>query len=146
MRRPAVVLLTFLLLAVPAVAATPKNGTFATAGIGHTAEGASFAVTKHGTRLSSLRVNLTGDCQVTGGGQSGRSPFSVELTKATWKIKKGRFSGKRSEDRPGGGHVDVTLRGHFTSRKRASITIDATDRGTILECHGAAPFVVKRVD
>ena len=107
------VLLT-LALAVPATAATPKPGVF-TAPEGKIQLGYDFkfTVAKGGTKITKLVANVLEQC-------SGESTSSVTTLgpDLSWKIKKGKFKGRKKETLDGI-TVYTTLKGRFVSPTKA---------------------------
>lgn len=110
----AVLAVTLAVNAGPAVAATPRDGTF-TAPEGGVQRGydLEFKVSKRGTRITKVVAHVLETC--SGSSTSSTTTVGPGLS---WKIKNGRFTGRKKESAHGV-TLYTTLKGRFTSRTRA---------------------------
>lgn len=103
-----------LLLATPAAAAAPKDGVFvAPKGKVERGYDLKFRVKGGGTKITGLAANVLEQC-------SGESTSSVTTIgpKLSWRVKNGRFSGRKKETYDGV-TVYTTLKGSFKSAGKA---------------------------
>ena len=106
MRRLVVTLVLAGALAAPAVAATPKAGTFKAAKV---QRGYDLKFKVSGGKVTKLVAHVLETCD----GSSTSSTTTVG-PKLTWKIKGGKVSGRKKES-SGGVTLYTTLEGTFTS-------------------------------
>ena len=110
-------LATLLALAAVAVAATPRTGTFkAPKGKVQLGYDLKFKVDKGGKRIKDVVANVLEDCG------SGQSSVTTLAPDSTWKVKGGKFSGRKKET-----YENITtyytLEGRFTNARTAVGTI-----------------------
>ena len=103
-----------LVLAAPAAAATPKDGTFkAPKGKIQSGYDLKFKVAGGGKRITGLVAHVLEYCD--GSLSSQVTTLGPDLT---WKVRNGRFSGRKKETADGIS-VYTTLEGRFTSASTA---------------------------
>ena len=110
LRVVAVAFFALLVAAAPASAAKPADGVFtAPKGAVELGYDLQFKVDRGGTRISGLVAHVLERC-------SGSSTTSVTTVGPglTWKVRNGRFAGRRKE-RAGGITLYTTFEGRFTS-------------------------------
>ena len=110
MRRLAVTLILAGALAAPAVAATPKAGTFKAAKV---QRGYDLKFKVKGGKVTNLVAHVLETCD----GSSTSSTTTVG-PKLTWKIKGGKVSGRKKES-SGGVTLYTTLEGRSPARRRS---------------------------
>ena len=106
MRRLAVTVVLALALVAPAVAATPKSGTFRAAKV---QRGYDLKFKVGGGKVTNLVAHVLETCD----GSSTSSTTTVG-PKLSWTIKGGKVSGRKKES-SGGVTLYTTLEGKFTS-------------------------------
>jgi hypothetical protein len=114
MRRLLITVPLMAALAAPAVAATPKAGTFKATKV---QRGYDLSFKVKGAKITNVVAHVLETCD--GSSTSSTTTVGPGLV---WKIKKGRFSGRKKES-SGGVTLYTTLEGRFTSRTTVKGTI-----------------------
>ena len=108
------VLPTFALLVAPAVAATPKSGSWKASKIQN---GYSMTFKVKGAKITNVVAKVLESC--SGSSISTQTTVGPGLT---WTVKNGRFTGRKKES-SGGMTLYTTLQGRFTSATTAAGTL-----------------------